>query len=86
MAELDNMLEARRAAIARGDKALGREIYHQIQTQYGLQGHEIDATNDGSELPEPSAGAAVTVETADADPAPETATPPKAKRTRKRQG
>lgn len=50
MSEYD-LLVARRDAIARGDKALGREIYHQLQAM-GMKPEDIDAWTEPA--PEPA--------------------------------
>lgn len=47
MSAISDLLARRRAAIEAGDKALGREIYHHLQT-LGLQPHEIDTASPDS--------------------------------------
>lgn len=72
------LLVARLEAIAAGDKALGREIYHQLFNT-GMAPHEIDAWQPAeapvaaSEPSEPEPAADSPVETADAPAAPEQA-------------
>jgi hypothetical protein len=42
MATTQELVEARKAALDRGDKALGREIYHQLQAM-GVSPADVDA-------------------------------------------
>lgn len=50
MSHIEDLVKARLAAIERGDKALGREIYHQLEV-LGFAGEDIDAGNVGVEEP-----------------------------------
>ena len=61
-----DLIQARKDAIARGDKALGREIYHQLIAQ-GYVPEQIDADTFGG-----SGDIAPAVEASAAPVAPET--------------
>lgn len=67
-----DLLAARKTAIERGDKALGREIYHQLQ-EMGMIPSEIDGWTFGEPEAPPVAPEAAVRE------APEKAVKPKPK-------
>lgn len=46
------LVQERKEAVARGDKAAGRNAYHQLQ-EAGYQPSELDATTFTDEIPEP---------------------------------
>lgn len=76
-----DLIAARKDAIARGDKALGREIYHQLIAQ-GYVPEQIDAdTFGGAGNITPAVDTAVVpAETTEAPEAPEAAVKPAPKR------
>jgi hypothetical protein len=69
--EIQRLVQARKDAIERGDKNLGREIYHKLTTM-GILGENIDADRVGQP-----------VETTQAA-APEESAVPKPRKTRAR--